>query len=333
MVAVLFFLTYTIASADRANLGVALPYIRKDFEMSNTEAGALISLFLLAYAFAQLPSGFLISKFGVRKLFSFSMIATSICTGLMGTINSIITLKFLRVALGISEGPLAVGLASTINNWFPTHEKGTATGIFLAAAKFGPVIVPPACVAIIAIWGWREIFFIFAIPGILLAVLWYFFVPNNPKHSRFVNHIELNHIRQESNSTPADSGRSYYFPKLDRLIRRRQIEKIDQKSKLFTSPDLLGCAIGFGCQVGIINVILAWIPTYLVTVKNYSLMNVGFVAAAPWVGAVIGNLLGGYVSDKVLGNRRKPGMMLSAAAVSFMMFALNRKTGARITPP
>src|SRR5207237_4330709 len=77
-VAALFFIIYTIAAADRANLGVALPFLRKQFEMSNTEAGGLISLFLLAYAAAQLPSAWLLSRFGVRKLFTQSMILTSI---------------------------------------------------------------------------------------------------------------------------------------------------------------------------------------------------------------------------------------------------------------
>ncbi len=80
--------------------------------------------------------------------------------------------------------------------------------------------------------------------------------------------------------------------------------------------------LGYCFQLGISSVLLAWIPTYLVTVKNYSLVNMGFVAAAPWVGAVCGNILGGIISDKLLGKRRKPGMLLSALATSGMMYAL-----------
>lgn len=51
----MIFVIYAIAAADRANLGVAMPFIRKEFDMSNAEAGGLISLFLLAYALAQIP--------------------------------------------------------------------------------------------------------------------------------------------------------------------------------------------------------------------------------------------------------------------------------------
>ncbi|MFP3693238.1 MFS transporter, partial [Burkholderia sp. SIMBA_048] len=78
VVATLFFLIYTIAAADRANLGIALPFLRKEFSMTNAEAGALVSVFLIAYALAQLPSALIISRFGVRRALPISMILTSI---------------------------------------------------------------------------------------------------------------------------------------------------------------------------------------------------------------------------------------------------------------
>ena len=74
--AALFFVIYTIAAADRANLGVVLPFLRKEFVMTNTEAGGLVSLFLVAYAIAPWPSAWLPSRVGVRKVFTPSMILT-----------------------------------------------------------------------------------------------------------------------------------------------------------------------------------------------------------------------------------------------------------------
>ncbi|HDS1735608.1 MFS transporter [Pseudomonas sp. BP8] len=324
VVAGLFFLVYTVASADRANLGVALPFIREEYPMTNAEAGALLSVFLLAYALAQIPSGFASSKWGVRKIFSFSMIATSILTGLMGTVSSVIGLKVCRFLLGIAEGPLPIGIAATINNWFPAKEKGTATGIFLAAVKFGPVLVPPLCVAIVAMWGWREIFYFFAIPGIVLAVMWYFMVANQPVESKFVNAKELEYITDEANNsiTQQNTTVARDFKKLDKFIRVSPVTPINTSKELFRSWNIIGCSLGYSFQVGISMILLSWIPTYLVSVKNFSMMNMGFVAAAPWVGAIFGNLLGGILSDRVLGKRRKPGMMLSALATAGMMYAL-----------
>ena len=324
VVALLFFIIYTIAAADRANLGVALPFLRKEFEMSNAEAGGLVSLFLIAYACAQLPSAWLLSRFGVKKVFTISMVLTSITTGLTGMVSSLLSLKVCRFVLGLAEGPLPIGVTSTINRWFPAKEKGTASGIFLASVKMGPVIVPPICAVIIAIWGWKVIFYFFAGPGIVLSFFWYFLVANNPSESSFVNQGELDHI----NDSPVGGvgGKkdlsSKPIPWLDKLIRVRDEKVLDTNASIFKSWNVLGCAFGYCFQLGISNVLLAWIPTYLITVKHFSIMKMGFVAAAPWVGAVVGNIIGGILSDRLLGKRRKPGMMISALATAVMMYSL-----------
>lgn len=324
VVAALFFVIYTIAAADRANLGVVLPFLRKEFPMSNAEAGGLVSLFLIAYAFAQLPSAWLISKFGVRKVFTISMVLTSITTGLTGMVGSLMSLKLCRIGLGLAEGPLPIGVTTTINNWFPTKEKGTASGLFLSSVKVGPVITPILGAAIIAVWGWKEVFIFFAVPGILLSFFWYFMVANKPADSKHVNQAELdlitdgaegiNGVKNVVTSTP--------IPWLDKFIRVRDVKPLETTGSIFRSWNIYGCALGYCCQLGISSVLLAWIPTYLLTVKKFSIMSMGFVAAAPWVGAVVGNILGGLLSDRLLGKRRKPGMMISALATAGMMYAL-----------
>lgn len=324
VVAALIFLIYTVAAADRANLGVALPFIRQEFEMSNAQAGGLVSLFLLAYALAQLPSGFAFGRFGVSRILPGAMVLTSLLTGLVGTASSLLALKLYRLGLGIAEGPLPISMTTTINNWFPAREKGTASGIFLSAVKFGPVIVPPLCAVIISVWGWREIFYFFAIPGIVLAVVWYFMVTDHPSRSRFVNQAELQYIVEDTAIT--QTARVHKTPawveKLDRVIRTRDEKPLETNRQVFKSWNVWGCATSYCFQLGVSSVLLAWIPTYLMTVKQFSIMNMGLVSAAPWVGAVLGNLLGGWCSDRLMGGRRKPGMLLSAVGTSLMMYLL-----------
>ncbi|AYN97421.1 MFS transporter [Pseudomonas sp. LTJR-52] len=326
-VAGLIFVIYTVAAADRANLGVAMPFIRKEFEMTNAEAGGLMSLFLLAYALAQIPAGFAFARMSVSKILPSAMILTSILTGLVGTAGSLLALKIYRFGLGLAEGPLPISMTSTINNWFPAKEKGIASGIFLSAVKFGPVIVPPLCAIIISTWGWREIFFFFAIPGIVLSAVWYFLVADHPSKSRFVNQAELDYIldkkpliQQDDNFKNAPSVR--WLQRLDVFIKRRVETPLNSTHEVFKSWNIWGCASSYCFQLGVSSVLLTWIPTYLMTVKGFSIINMGLVSAAPWVGAVIGNLLGGYVSDRLLGGRRKPGMLTSALGTSLMMYLL-----------
>ncbi len=323
-VAGLFFLIYTIAAADRANLGVALPFIRQQYHMTNAEAGALVSLFLIAYALIQIPSAWLITRYGVRKVFTTSMVFTSIATALTGFSGSVLQLKLCRVLLGIAEGPLPIGVSTTINNWFPSKEKGTASGIFLSSIKLGPVLTPIIGAAIILHWGWQEVFIFFALPGLILPIIWYLFVADKPAASRFVNRRELDVINEAAATTSASGGQARYvkIPWLDVLIRLKPVKTLTTTGEVVRSWNLLGCGLGYCCQLGISSLLLAWIPTYLLAEKHLSIVGMGFVAAAPWVGAVLGNLLGGLLSDKVLSKRRKPGMLISAVSTSVMMLLL-----------
>jgi MFS transporter, ACS family, glucarate transporter len=319
----LIFVIYTVAAADRANMGFAIPFIRKDFSMSNTEAGALLSLFLWGYALAQIPSGLAIGRFGVHRFFSWAMVLTSGFTALTGFSNSALMLQLSRFGLGIAEAPLPIGVTTTINNWFPSREKGTASGVFLSAVKFGPVIVPPICAVIVSYWTWREIFYFFAVPGLLLSVAWYFLVTNRPSESPFCSPEELDLINDKTVSRKEMTVRQRRdFRLLDKLIRARRPEILDTKAKVFKSWDIWGSSLGYAFQLGISNYMLAWIPTYLITVKKFSITGTGLVAAAPWVGAVVGNLIGGWMSDRLLDKRRKPGMMFSALATAGTMGAL-----------
>jgi len=150
-------------------------------------------------------------------------------------------------------------------------------------------------------------------------------VPNRPAQSRFCSADELALIADAKPAGPAAvvTRPARNFGLLDRLIRARRLPRLLQGTgAVFRSWNIWGCALGYSFQLGISNMLLAWIPTYLLTVKKFSVMNSGFVASAPWVGAVIGNILGGLISDRVFAGRRKPGMLFSAAATAGMMLVL-----------
>lgn len=326
----LIFIIWAIACADRANLGIALPFMKKEYGISNTEAGAIISLFSFAYGIVQIPIGLVYKRLSSKitgALFPIFMILTSVFTGLMGTTSSVFLLKFFRVGLGLSEGPLGVGCTNIINRWFPAKEKGTATGIWIAASKLGPLIVPPLCVVVIELWGWREIFYAFAIPGILFSIIWMLTVTNTPEENKFCSKAEADYIRSESaivieEKKDASVGTKYNLGWLDKLIRTKKAEQLVTVRQVFFSWNVIGAAIGYGCVIGITNIFMSWIPTYLITVKGFASIKMGFLASAPFVGAVLGNLLGGVISDRLLGKRRKPMMILSAFGTILMMIAL-----------
>lgn len=325
VVLVLIFIVYSIATADRANLGVALPYIKKEFGMSNSEAGALLGLFFTFFAIAQTPLGFLFKAASTRIIMPVAMLATSLSTWFFGTSSSMMIMKFCRALLGLSEAPLGIGCGATINRWFPPKEKGTAVGLFYAAMKCGPVILPPICAIILVTYGWRMVFFACAVPGIILSVLWYVLVPDKPENSRFVSKTELKHIYSEEVATEKKSQqpRKNYYPLwMDKVIRIKKLTPLDTISRVFLSWNIIGISIAFLCMCGIINTVLFWIPSYLVTEKHYGAISMGMMTSVPFIGAVLGNIVGGWLSDRLFNKRRKPLMLLSTVFTSMSMYSL-----------
>lgn len=319
----ILFILYTVANADRANIGFALPYIRQEFHMTNTEAGAIISFFFFAYAAFQIPSGFLVKKFGNKIMFCIGMFFTSLFTGLIGLVPSVLAFKLCRLGVGIFEAPVAIASSGTINNWFPPKEKGTATGIFLAGSKMGPLVVPFICAWIIQVWSWHGIFITFMVPGLILAIAWYILVANRPRESRFCNDEEVRYVEQgETIAKKEEVRKAYSLVWLDKLIRAKKVTLLSSSKEVFTSWDMWGIAIGYFFVVGLASVFMSWLPSYLVNVKHYAIMGTAFVSAAPFAGTVIGNFFGGWFSDKVLGKRRKPMMMVTAASTSIIMYAM-----------
>lgn len=330
LVVTLIFIVYTSAFADRANIGIALPFIKSEFRLTNTQAGLLASAFAFAYASAQIPAAIALSRFGVRRCLPFFMVATSIVTLTTSVSRSFEMLIILRVLLGFVEAPLAIAAMTSINNWFPKKEKGTAAGVLLAATKFAPLLVPPLGAMILVAFGWRWIFVLLAVPGVLLAVVWAIMVADDPRTSRFVSAREADYIAEVDDSPPSDTDATRAgtvkatgrFATLDRLMRARAVAPLDTARGVFASPSLWCVCAGWFLIQGIVGFILTWLPTYLLEVKKFAIINVGFVAASPFAGAVLGNLLGGIISDRVLGGRRKPTMLMSCGFTIVMMYSL-----------
>ncbi|MDF7667250.1 MFS transporter [Orbaceae bacterium ESL0727] len=330
------FIIYTVANADRANIGFALPYIQKEFELSNTTAGIIVSLFFLGYSLNQIPSGMLTSKFGVRKAYTGGMLFTSFFTILMGIIDSVWAIKICRLLVGIAEAPVAVGSSVTINNWFPQKEKGTAAGIYLASSKVGPLIVPPLCAWIIMHYSWHYIFLFFSIPGLIGAIFWYVMVHNKPEESPFVSKSEVDYIHQDDHQNSAaviqtcdqtKSGKDSFLSSshhtwLDKLIRTKAVEPLVNTRQVFRCWDIYGIAFGYFFMVGTVSVLMAWLPKYLIQERQIAIMSSAVLSASPFLGTVLGNFLGGFLSDNLFSKRRKPLMIISSISTSFTMYAL-----------
>ena len=125
---------------DRATLAVANPLIRQDLGLSIADMGYLLSAFLWAYAFAQLPTGAMVDKLWPRVLLTCGLALWSFAQFLGGLVQSFGQFFAARLLLGVGEAPQFPTCARVVRDWFNPRDRGLATGIFNCASSLGTAI-------------------------------------------------------------------------------------------------------------------------------------------------------------------------------------------------
>jgi sugar phosphate permease len=269
---------------DRANLSIAAPEMIKELHLTNTDIGLLGAVFSWTYAFMQLPSGWLIDRFGAKKVFSIAVIWWSIATALTGVCHKLGTLLGARFLLGIGEAPCMPTNAKITSQWFPKKERGLATGIWDASSKVGPAIAPIILVPMMISFGWRALFYITGAIGIVFIL---FFIKNyrSPNQAKSLSEEELTYIQ-------AGEGGAE---------QNLQNTKIKWRT-LFKYRSVWGMILGFFCTIWIWNIFLNFLPLYLLNTQQIKLSSLGIYASIPYIGGIIGDIVGGYIT-KVLTDR------------------------------
>ena len=161
----LIFLITTFNYADRATLSVTGSAMRAEFGLDAIRLGYIFSAFSWAYVLSQLPAGWLLDRFGARRVYAASIFLWSLFTllqssiGLLGSAAAAITALFvLRFAMGAAESPAFPANAKVVASWFPTVERGTASAIFNSAQYFAAVVFTPLMAWLTHAFGWHTVY-------------------------------------------------------------------------------------------------------------------------------------------------------------------------------
>ncbi len=287
----MLFIVTTLNYADRATLSMAAPAMKTDLGLDSVTMGYAFSAFGWSYAALQIPGGWLLDKFGSRLVYGVGLFLWSLFTFLQGTVgffvgvSVFVTLFALRFLMGVFEAPAFPANSRITTMWFPTKERGFASAIFNSAQYFALAVFNPLMGWVLVVFGWRHVFYIVGLVGIIMALIW-FKVIRTPHEHAGVNQAELDYI--QSGGGLADMG-----------DRKSEI-KWSYVKQLVTDRMMLGIYLGQFCLNTITWFFLTWFPMYLVQAKGMSILKVGLIASIPAIAGFIGGLLGGYVSDGLL---------------------------------
>ncbi|MFJ7467374.1 MFS transporter [Peribacillus frigoritolerans] len=292
ILAMLFIVT-VINYIDRSALGIAAPVMKEDLAFDAVKLGVAFSAFNWAYTAFNIPGGWLLDRFGARKVYGVALLLWSTFTFFQGFISTLLGLFILRFLVGITEAPSFPGNSRLTTMWFPQHERGRAVSIYNSAQYFGLALFTPVMAWILQEFGWHDVFFVAGGAGIFVAILWFAFVREPYNHPR-VNQAEIDYINSGGGLANKEEKRKVNWSDIRLLLTNRQ---------------MVGIYIGQYALNTIVWFFLTWFPTYLVTEKGLSLIQTGFAASVPYIGAFFGGIVGGIISDKLL----KKGKSLAVA--------------------
>jgi ACS family D-galactonate transporter-like MFS transporter len=269
---------------DRTVLGIAAPFLIKDLGLTSTGMGLVFSAFSWSYALLQIPGGIFLDRFGTRITYCIAVVCWSLCTAVMGLVRSLESLIAARIGIGIFEAPCFPANSRILATWFPQQERARANGIYSFGQYVGLGFLSVPLFWITQQFGWRGLFLIVGGLGVVFGAIWWRLY-RNPSESTTLNAAELAYIEAGGGGEYKGEPVRFRWSHIGVLLRQRQV---------------LGASIGqFGgnsTQVFFVT----WFPTYLVTARGMTFIQAGFMTSLPYIGASIGVLTGGLLSDTIL---------------------------------
>lgn len=277
-------LMYFFSYLDRVNMSTAAPVIAKEYGFDKITMGFLFSAFVWSYALFQIPGGWLGDRFGPRRVLAALFGFWSVTVGFLGTATGLSSLASMRFLTGIGEAGAFPTATRSMQLWFPRHERAMVQGISHSASRLGAALAPPFAVAIISVFGWRWIFVLVGVMGLLWTVLWYTCYRNKPEEVAAVSKSELAYIRgvdEHGNIKPAEGAHVSSLP----------------WGILFRSPNMWAIMFGYFTYVYCLWIFLSWLPSYLVEFRHFALVKAGIFASLPLWAGLIGDTFGGLATD------------------------------------
>lgn len=286
---------------DRANLSIANTTIAAEFGFSQTEMGMLLSAFLWPYALANLPAGWLVDRFGPRRMFSCALGLWSGFTVLAAFVNSYTFFYGLRMMLGISESPFFTSGIKITHRWFGKNERGLPTSIINTGSQIANAIAPPILTVLLLSFGWRGMFAAIGLLGFPLLLAWIKFYRDPTAREEALIHAGIRNTPSSSESQQANWG------------------------SLFKHSTTWFMVLGNFSIMFTIWVYLTWLPSYLEKSLGFSLKATGWIASIPFLAGILGVLVGGMLSDrltrrgvKAITSRKIPIVLGAALAACFV---------------
>ncbi len=274
LVCIMYFITYI----DRVNIATAASDIQKELGLSNTQLGFAFSAFAYPYLLFQVAGGWVGDRFGPRRTLFWCGVVWALATILTGFITGLLTLVLARVLLGFGEGATFPTATRAMQDWTPAGQRGLAQGLTHSFARLGNAATPPLIAALMVAVTWRGSFVLLGLISLAWVVVWVFYFRNDPKDHPAITEAELLRLPLRRTQAAVEK-RVPWRP----LLRR-----------------MWPVTLTYFCYGWCLWLYLNWLPLFFKNSYSMDIKKSAIFASGVFFAGVIGDSLGGVLSDAIL---------------------------------
>jgi len=288
----LLFLLYMFDYIDRMVVTSMFTSIEKDWGITHTQSGLLVSAVYWAIVLLTFPISILVDRWSRTKTIGVMAIMWSLATALCALTGNFVQLFMARMLIGVGEAGYAPGGSAMISGLYPVDKRARMMGLWNASIPLGSAIGVLLGGIIAAKLGWKHAFGIVAIPGLIIAILFLFV--------KDYKTVDL----------------SFY----DKSSNKIKMEKKDMVKEFITKPSVLLTYLGMAAVVFVTTSMLTWLPTYFEKMRDIPQETAGKMASSVMVLALVGAPLGGFLTD--IWRKSKDNARLLFPAISTLISAI-----------
>ena len=282
-------LLYIISWLDRVNVGFAKLQMNSDLGLGETAYGLGAGIFFIAYAVCEIPSNFLLVRFGARLWIARIMITWGLISAGMMFVKGETSFYVMRFLLGAAEAGFLPGIVYYLSQWFPRLHRARAVSWFMIGIPLSVVFGGPLSGWVmdrydeyLGLHGWQWMYLAEGLPAVLLGFVVLVFLTEKPADAHWLSAEQREWL---SARIFAEHGEA------------EARARLTFKAALEHPTVWLLALIMFCCQTGSYGLTL-WVPTIVKGLAGYSDFQVGLFSAIPYLAAAAGMILVGRSSDR-----------------------------------
>jgi ACS family glucarate transporter-like MFS transporter len=281
-----------VAYVQQKSITVAAERMMPELGLTQLQIGWLEQAFVLGYAIFQMPGGVVGQRLGARRTFVvigltafLATVATPLAPDIFSGRALFFALLVVQVLLGCSQGAIFPVSAGVFEVWFPPNRWSFVQGLQTMGLALGAALTPPLIASLMVTLGWQRALVWSSLPPLGLIALWAWYGRNTPREHPAISAQELAEIggHTAAQATPA--------AQVDSSIGIRQL------LRLLGNRSVLLLAISYMCMNYTFYLLSNWVFLYLVQERRFSLLEGGWLAAAPPLAAALGAGVGGVITS------------------------------------